>query len=130
GACRKLRAMGEIGDAQHSEDDRNAKAQHGVEGAVDDANDQLTHDDWQGVPKYIQWHDLDPKISADDIGVRPGRFARYFIHHLAALDDVVPVGDFRCKAEILFDEDDREAAVLQMPDRRADLLDDNGSQSL
>ncbi|ENR74374.1 hypothetical protein B983_02250 [Brucella abortus 67/93] len=36
-----LRAMGEIDDAQKPEDDGKAEAQHGIEGAIDEADQQL-----------------------------------------------------------------------------------------
>ncbi len=41
GAHHILRAMGEIDDVEHPEDERQAEAQHGVEGAVDDAKQKL-----------------------------------------------------------------------------------------
>ena len=47
------------------------------------------------------------------------------VDDLAVLHDVVAVGDGRGEAEILLDQQDREALLLQFRDRAADLLDDD-----
>src|SRR3954465_10674608 len=52
------------------------------------------------------------------------------IDDLAVLDDVVAVGHGGGEAEILLDQKDGEAFRLQPRDGVADLLDDDGSQSL
>ena len=41
GAHHVLRAVREVDDVQHAEDDGEAEAQHGVEGAVDQAEQEL-----------------------------------------------------------------------------------------
>ena len=46
------------------------------------------------------------------------------------LDDVVAVGEGRGKVEILLDQEDREALLLQPADHPADLLDDDRRQTL
>ncbi len=48
----------------------------------------------------------------------------------AVLHDVVAVGDGRGEAEILLDQQDGEALLLQRADGLADLLDDDGRQPL
>src|SRR3954467_5511271 len=52
------------------------------------------------------------------------------VDHLAALHDVVPVGDRRREAEVLLDEEDGEPLGFEAAQRRADLLDDDGRQAL
>src|SRR6266481_1025984 len=55
---------------------------------------------------------------------------RDHLYHPPPLDDVVTVRDPRREPEVLLDQQDREAFGLEPPDRRADLLDDHGRQSL
>src|SRR5579872_2536752 len=52
------------------------------------------------------------------------------VDHTTVLDNVMPVGERGCKAEILFDQQDREALRLQHPQDGADLLDDGRGQPL
>src|SRR5437764_9856494 len=52
------------------------------------------------------------------------------VDHAAVVHHVVPVGDGRRKAEVLFDEQDREALRLQLRDGPSDLLDDDRRKSL
>src|SRR3954451_2135268 len=72
----------------------------------------------------------DPEILVDLVKI-PGQFrVADHIDHLAMLDDVMPVGDRRCKAKILLDEKDRKSLGLQRFDNAADLLHDDGGQPL
>src|SRR5918994_6052214 len=57
-------------------------------------------------------------------------FARDHVDHLAVLDDVEAVCHRGGKAEILFDQQDRETLLLHLADGIADLLDDDGRQPL
>src|SRR3546814_12535432 len=45
GAQHVLGAMREVDDVEHAEDHRQAQAQHGVEGAVDESQQQLAEQD-------------------------------------------------------------------------------------
>ena len=47
-------AMGEIHHAQQPEDDREAEAQHGVEGTVDQPEHELAQDDDDGDAEYLR----------------------------------------------------------------------------
>src|SRR3954452_8142536 len=61
--------------------------------------------------------------------LRQFRVADHF-DDAAVLDDVMPVGDPRCKMKILFDQQDREPLGLQGLDDAADLLHDDRGQPL
>src|SRR5262249_29210275 len=55
---------------------------------------------------------------------------RHHIDNLAALHDVMPVGDARSKTEILLDEEDGQALALDRAENLADLRDDHRRQAL
>jgi hypothetical protein len=52
------------------------------------------------------------------------------VDHLALLDDIVPIGHRRREAEVLLDQDNRVALLLELADGRADLVDDHRGQAL
>ena len=52
------------------------------------------------------------------------------VHHAPVIHHVMPVSHSGRKPEILFDQQDREAPLLQLRDRASDLLDDHRRQAL
>src|SRR5438067_1664499 len=55
---------------------------------------------------------------------------RDHVDHPAALHHIVAIGDRRREAEVLLDQQDREALRLELSDRAADLLHDDRGQPL
>src|SRR5436190_22657121 len=72
----------------------------------------------------------DAEISVELVHVRLQLRIREAVDDLAVLDDVVAIRDRRSEAEILLDQQDGETLRLQPRDGLADLLDDDGRQSL
>src|SRR5713101_6024650 len=73
---------------------------------------------------------LDPQVLVQLVHRRVEMLVLDHVHDSTALHDVVAVGHGRGEAEVLFDEQDREPLGLETAQRRADLLDDDGRQSL
>src|SRR6185503_8137892 len=71
---------------------------------------------------------LDAEVIFHVAHARLELLARDHVDHLPVLDDVEAVSQRGGKSEILLDEQDREALVLQLADRVADLLDDDRRQ--
>src|SRR6185369_7828550 len=67
-------------------------------------------------------------VHAAHVGLELG--ARDHVDHAAVLDDVVPVGELLREAEVLLDQHDGEALVLQPLDGAADLLHDHRREAL
>src|SRR5665213_2862773 len=69
--------------------------------------------------------DSHSEVLVQPIGMPAEIGIRDHVDDAAVLNDVVPVGDGRGKAKILFDQQDREPFRLQSPQHRADLLNDH-----
>src|SRR4051812_13789062 len=69
--------------------------------------------------------ELYPKVVVQLVHAGGQRRVLHHVHDPAVLDDVVPVGHGGREVEILLDEQDREALLLESRDRAADLLDDH-----
>src|SRR6185437_12385675 len=106
-------------------------AEQRVERAVDQSHQQL------GVKGLHRWSlVLVPKSASDtEIGVKLVHVGLQLgvgkaVDDLAVLDDVETVGHRRGEAEILLDQKDGEALLLEPRDGLADLLDDDGRKAL
>ena len=118
GAHHELRAVREVDDVQHAEDHGEAQAQHGVEGAVDQPESRPAPS--PHTPRYACSLPMFCSTSAggdhvDDAAV---------LHH------VVAVGHGGGEMEVLLDQQDGEAAALELADDLADALHDHRRQPL
>src|SRR5712691_11437677 len=73
---------------------------------------------------------LDPEILVQLVHVRIELPVRNHVDDASVLHHVVTVGHRGREAEVLLDQQDREALGLEAPDRGADLLDDDGREPL
>ena len=74
--------------------------------------------------------ELDTEISLELAFVGHDLAIVDLIYDMAMFDDVVPVRNRGREMEVLFDEQDGESALLQIADDAADVLHDDGSQTL
>src|SRR5713226_6362077 len=72
----------------------------------------------------------DPEILFQFVDLLGELIVADHVDDLAVLDDVVAVGEGRGEMKILLDEENGEALPLERADDGADLLDDDGCQSL
>src|SRR5690606_16737542 len=124
-----LRAMHEIADPQHAEDDGNAEAQHRIERAVDEADENLPHEQgWRYADKLH--HDAsDSQIGFDFLFIVRQLAMAEGLYDPPVLDDAVAVGELGGETEVLLPPDDGEAARLERLDDSRDLLDDHRGKS-
>src|SRR5438477_1000657 len=73
---------------------------------------------------------LSPKVLVQLVHAGGQRRVGNHVHHPAVLHDVVTVGHGRREVEVLLDQQDGEALLLEAGDGAADLLDDDGRQPL
>ena len=121
------RAVGEIDDVEHAEDDGEAEAQQRVERAVDQPDQQL--------PVELLGGDGVAEESSPHAPVAAGRRWSHAESHMqllhvvgvevgigeadgdaAVLHDVVAVGDRRGEAEVLLDQQNGETLALELGD--------------
>src|SRR5690606_26700028 len=81
-------------------------------------------------PIDASFDDLDTEVAFQLCLVRSELDVLEHVHHLPVLDDVMPVGDGGGKVEVLLDEQNGEALLLELPENAADLLDDDRRQPL
>src|SRR5688572_23896648 len=77
-----------------------------------------------------RWSELYAKVFVQLVHAGPEPRVRDLVDDPAALHDVVAVGHGGREAEVLLDEQDREALRLEPGDRAPDLLDDDRRQPL
>src|SRR5205823_3482289 len=68
---------------------------------------------------------LNPKIFVQLFHVRLELRIGDHVDDTTAFEHVMPVGDRRCEAEILLDQQNRETLAFEPSDRASDLLDDH-----
>src|SRR5690242_17865606 len=71
-----------------------------------------------------------PEVVAQLVGVARNILVADHVDHPPVLDDVMAVGEGCGKVEILLDQKDREALLLQPADQPANLLDHDRRQAL
>ncbi len=133
------RAVGEIDDRQHAENDREPEAQQRIERAVDEADQQLAielrHADRVAehvhgrTPSFDRRHHTPSascRLSILPLQLRAGEG----VDDPAVLHDKKTVGQGRGEAEILLDQQNREPLPLELGDGAADLLDDDRREAL
>src|SRR5437773_3718304 len=72
---------------------------------------------------------LNPKIFVQLFHIRIELRIRDHVDDTTVLEHVVPVGNRRCEAEILLDQQNRETLAFEPRDRASDLLDDHRRQT-
>src|SRR5580704_178501 len=71
-----------------------------------------------------------PEVVVQLVGVPRDILVADHVDDLPVLDDIMAVGEGRGEAEILLDQEDREALMFQLADQPANLLDDDRRQAL
>src|SRR5215470_17390693 len=72
----------------------------------------------------------DAQVLLQEVGLRLELLAAHDRGHPAVLEDVVAIGERRRKAQVLLDEDDREAPRVERRESAAERLDDHGREAL